>query len=146
MPSALFAADEEIRARPATSNGRKREREGSCRREVRIPSIVEKDRMGETASLMARASGRGSGHGRGVGADLNSAYEAAVVDGEMVLLRREDRQTLRNDQVRCGPDEMMRRIQGSNGLGDPADRNRVWERRRKRRTRSQRADLACRAQ
>lgn len=93
MPSTLFAADEEIRARPATSNGRKREREGSCRREVRIPSIVEKDRMGETASLMARASGRGSGHGRGVGVgvDLNSAYEVVVVDGKMVLMRREDR-------------------------------------------------------
>lgn len=91
MPSTLFAAEEEIKARPATSNGRKREREVSCRREVRIPSIVEKDRMGETASLMARASGRGSGHGRSAGVDLNSAYEAVVVDGEMLLLRREDR-------------------------------------------------------
>lgn len=47
--------------------------------------------MGETASLMARASGRGSGHGRSAGVDLNSAYEAVVVDGEMLLLRREDR-------------------------------------------------------
>lgn len=49
--------------------------------------------MGETASLMARASGRGSGHGRGVGVgvDLNSAYEVVVVDGKMVLMRREDR-------------------------------------------------------
>lgn len=65
MPSTLFAADEEIKASPAPRNRRKREREGSCRGEVRIPSIVEKDRMGETASLMARASGRGSGHRRG---------------------------------------------------------------------------------
>lgn len=30
---------------------------------------------------------------------------------------------------------MMPRIQGSNKLGDPADRNRIWERRRERRTR-----------